>query len=142
MAHKVSNLHVAVLMCIHDTHGGYAAASAQAAQTAIWLRLTILSPLLPVVYADHEPSPAKNLRVLLARALVSLATLPAVRGGSCSPVAQAGSPVPDEWGAAQLNGLFERIAGLLQALGSESWPAWLQGNQVTCIPMSHRKLRL
>ena len=31
-------------------------------QVAVWLRLSILLPLLPIVYGDREPDPKKNLR--------------------------------------------------------------------------------
>ena len=46
--------------------------SAEGVQVAVWLRLAILPSLLPLVYADREPDAAKNLRALLAQALVSL----------------------------------------------------------------------
>ena len=119
----------------------WTAGSAYAAQTAIWLRLAILFPLLPVVYADPEPAPAKNLRVHLGRAVVSLAAFPLVRNGCCSSAGQLHAPAAGgsgAWGARELQGLFERLAALLQALGSARWPAWLQGNQVGCCMPSTR----
>lgn len=48
---------------------------------AVWLRLGVLMPLLPLVYADSEADPAKNLRPLLAQALLRLIASPAIRAG-------------------------------------------------------------
>ena len=39
-------------------------------QAAVWTRLLILMPLLPLVYADRELKPELNLRTALVRALV------------------------------------------------------------------------
>ena len=43
-------------------------------QAAVWTRLLILMPLLPLVYADREPKPELNLRTALVRAVVRWAT--------------------------------------------------------------------
>ena len=58
------------------TQRGSAAPSSTAAsgksglQAAVWTRLLILMPLLPLVYADREPKPELNLRTALVRAIV------------------------------------------------------------------------
>lgn len=44
--------------------------SAAALQLALWLRLALLSPLLPLVYASKEGDPARNLRSILAPILL------------------------------------------------------------------------
>lgn len=38
-------------------------------QSALWTRLLILMPLLPIVYADRETRPEANLRYRLAMAI-------------------------------------------------------------------------
>lgn len=70
----------------------------------------------------------RNLRVQLARALLSLATFPMVRS-SCSHT-QLPHSHQEDWGTRQLRGLFCRMSAMLQALTSPSWPAWLRGDQV------------
>ena len=41
-------------------------------QIAVCLRLQLLLPLLPLIYADREQDPARNLRHVLAHALLQL----------------------------------------------------------------------
>ena len=60
------------------------AASAEAGlQAAVWTRLLILMPLLPLIYADREPKPELNLRTALVRAIVRWAQSPANNSTSC-----------------------------------------------------------
>lgn len=113
---------------------GADAGSARAAQTAIWLRLAILSPLLPAVYADQvTPAQGKSLRQQMAEALLCLAIHPWVRQGCRSRPhpPQAVGAQAQTWGQQQLQGLFDWMTGLLQGLVSDSWPGWLKGDQVT-----------
>ncbi len=47
-------------------------------RAALWVRLRLLLPLLPIVYADPEPNPDKSLRTRLAQALVHVITSPLI----------------------------------------------------------------
>ncbi len=47
-------------------------------KAAVALRLKILLPLLPIVYADREADRTKNLRYQLARALPPILASPLV----------------------------------------------------------------
>ena len=62
------------LKCIDLWHAG----SAEGVQAAVWVRLKLLLPLLPLVYADPEPDSNKNMRVLLAKALMPVMASPLV----------------------------------------------------------------
>jgi len=69
------------------------AGSAEAGlQAAVWTRLLILMPLLPLVYADREPKPEQNLRTALVCAIVRWAQCqaeqPACRQRALSAVLQ------------------------------------------------------
>lgn len=44
--------------------------SSAALQAAVWLRLAMLSPLLPLVYASKEQGAERSLRTALAHALL------------------------------------------------------------------------
>lgn len=48
-------------------------------QVSIWMRLSTLLPLLPIIYADRESDLKKNLRSQLATAMLQLLTTPHVR---------------------------------------------------------------
>ncbi len=52
------------------SNGGGGGSAAAGLQAALWLRLGALSPLLPLVYADREPAPEKNLRTTLVPILL------------------------------------------------------------------------
>jgi hypothetical protein len=54
-------------------------ADAAAAQTAVWLRLRLLLPLLPIVIGEGQKVGRRCLRETLAAALVHLLALPALR---------------------------------------------------------------
>lgn len=56
------------------------AGSAEGVCAAVAVRMQILLPLLPVVYADREAERAKNLRYQLARALLPILASPLVYG--------------------------------------------------------------
>ncbi len=56
--------------------GPWFAGSAEGVTAAIALRLKILLPLLPIVYADREADRTKNLRYQLARALPAILASP------------------------------------------------------------------
>ncbi|GFR49621.1 hypothetical protein Agub_g11632, partial [Astrephomene gubernaculifera] len=46
--------------------------SPAALQVALWVRLRVLMPLLPLIYKDREPDPRRNLRCQLVPALLQL----------------------------------------------------------------------
>ena len=54
------------------------AGSAEGVQAAVWVRLKLLLPLLPLVYADPEPDSTKNMRAALAKALLPIMASPLV----------------------------------------------------------------
>jgi hypothetical protein len=58
---------------------GGAEPDAAAAQTAVWLRLRLLLPLLPIVIGEGQKVGRRCLRETLAAALVHLLALPALR---------------------------------------------------------------
>ena len=53
-----------------STASGASATGQAGLQAAVWTRLLMLMPLLPLVYADREPKPELNLRTTLVRTLV------------------------------------------------------------------------
>ncbi|KAK9835009.1 hypothetical protein WJX81_003856 [Elliptochloris bilobata] len=85
-------------------------------QAAVWLRLAVLLPLLPVVYADREPDAGRNLRARLATALLRILV---------SPAAEAAAAAEERAGES----LFERVAAVQHALLGGTWAAWLRGDQ-------------
>lgn len=48
-------------------------------QLAVWLRLAILQPLLPVIHSDSRPDANKGLRHVLALAILRLLCSPLIR---------------------------------------------------------------
>lgn len=57
--------------------GGGAAGGAEV-QAALWLRVALLPPLLPLVYADRDQSATGNLRGIIAPTLLTCAVKPAL----------------------------------------------------------------
>ena len=116
------------------------AGPAEGVQAAVWMRLAVLLPLLPVVYADREPDQARNLRARLAAALLRILASPhtrappfaepdqAPRAGAARPTAAAAAAAA----AAERAGesLFARLLSVLHALLGGTWAAWLRGDQV------------
>lgn len=117
----------------------------------MWLRLAVLLPLLPVVYADREPDAARNLRARLATALLRILIAPAVRGtpggapdetldptlglglpGAAAAAGAAADAATAAAAAARAAGesLFERLAAVQHALLGGTWASWLRGDQV------------
>ncbi|GAX80294.1 hypothetical protein CEUSTIGMA_g7732.t1 [Chlamydomonas eustigma] len=124
---------------------------------ALWLRLSILLPLLPIIHADRDPDSRGNLRNLLVPALVHLLLAPHIR-----PLAPVGSALalqqgrlfkvpsslsrqkpswetlclkyPDVAAALQAQdaageSLQDRLSAILAALLSGGWASWLRGRQ-------------
>lgn len=54
------------------------AGSPEGVQVAIWLRLAVLPPLLPLIYPERPSEPSKSLKAQLAGALLHLLTSPSV----------------------------------------------------------------
>ncbi|GAX83539.1 hypothetical protein CEUSTIGMA_g10964.t1, partial [Chlamydomonas eustigma] len=131
--------------------------SAASVQVALWLRLSILLPLLPIIHADRDPDSRGNLRNLLVPALVHLLLAPHIR-----PLAPVGSALalqqgrlfkvpnslsrqkpsweklclkyPDVAAALQAQdaageSLQDRLSAILAALLSGGWASWLRGRQ-------------
>lgn len=96
-----------------------------AVQVAVWMRLQVLLPLLPVVYSDREPDPKKNLRDVLSVALVQLLGSPAARAdpwlGSQDPSASAATAAATAAG----DSLFSRLLAVLHGLLGGQWATWL-----------------
>ncbi|BDA40350.1 probable mediator of RNA polymerase II transcription subunit 12 at N-terminal half [Coccomyxa sp. Obi] len=95
--------------------------SAEGVHAAIALRLKILMPLLPVVYADRETDRTKNLRYMLARALLPILASPLVYASFRDSKAD-----PDEGKAGTL---FRQLLAVKHALLSPKWATWLRGTQ-------------
>ena len=105
-------------------------------QVAVWLRLAVLLPLLPVVYADREPDGARNLRARLAAALLRILASPLVHAPPAGLPGGAGQEGGGQAAAAAAaaaaagESLFERLLSVLHALLGGAWAAWLRGDQV------------
>ncbi len=140
--------------CARVEPGGGALARAGPAagvQVAVWLRLAVLLPLLPVVYADREPDGARNLRARLAAALLRILASPLVHAPPAGPPGGAGQEGDGQAAAAAAaaaaagESLFERLLSVLHALLGGAWAAWLRGDQaraqellLTCRAWLHR----
>lgn len=100
---------------------------ASGVQAALWLRLQLLLPLLPVVYADKEADAALNLRSRLAHICAHLCLDPVVwadpddgsaaAGTARAAAAQAGEP------------LFSRLVHVLAAMLADDWASWVRGDR-------------
>jgi len=92
-----------------------------AVQVAIWMRLQVLLPLMPMVYSDRETEQKRNLRDMLISSLLQLLGSSAVRAPS-----GAGS-TPEDASAAAGAGepLFGRLLAVLHGLLGGQWAAWL-----------------
>ncbi|CAL8467360.1 g6897 [Coccomyxa elongata] len=100
--------------------------SAEGVTAAIALRLTILLPLLPIVYADREADRTKNLRYQLARALPAILASPLLRASfsrCCGRESKAGP------GEGKTESLFGQLLAVMHALLSPEWATWLRGSQ-------------
>jgi hypothetical protein len=108
-------------------------------QVAIWTRLRALQPLLPIVYADRDPSP-RNLRTQLVSTLLQLLALPAVQpagtdatslfssAGSEQQVSTGGGAAEQQASAAAAAActsagvtLFDRLLDVFTAMLSGKW---------------------
>ena len=112
----------------------------------MWLRLHILLPLLPCVYADQEACPTRNLRVLLATALVLLLGSPLIRAqpkNHPGDLVLANQDAPEKGrlgvrattitaASARSIGsvLWEELLDMLVGVIGGVWTTWLRGNQV------------
>lgn len=114
-----------------------AAASPAAVQVSVWLRLSLLLPLLPLVYKHRTTADASaSLRGQLLRALLRLLAVPAVRADAAQAAAEeAGSAGPTVGGpaaaaaaAAEAAGepLPQRLLHLLRALLVGGWASWMR----------------
>eukprot|EP00892_Ulva_mutabilis_P010006 jgi/Ulvmu1/7378/UM036_0038.1 len=81
---------------------------------ALWLRLELLMPVMPIVYHDTSQPVAANLRHCLACALVKLV--------AHSSALAAGAPAS---GGAAVARVVRRMVVLLQAVFSEQWSRWV-----------------
>jgi len=91
---------------------------AAAVQVAVWMRLQVLIPLLPVVYSDQEPDPKKNLRSMLSSSLVQLLRSAPIRSPPSSAAASAAA-------ATAWEPLSSRLLAVLHGLLGGQWATWL-----------------
>ena len=68
----------------------HAPGTPEGVRAAVWTRLYLLLPLLPIVYADPELDGAKSLRVRLARALLPVLASPLISNPPRSASMQLG----------------------------------------------------
>ncbi|KAK9833174.1 hypothetical protein WJX74_009386 [Apatococcus lobatus] len=106
--------------------------AAAGVQVAVWLRLAILQPLLPVVHAD---SASKGLRHVLALALLRLLSSPLIRSQPSLPLQLPGQMSDQEASARAAedlaqHSLFTRILLILQALATDTGTIWMHAEQV------------
>ncbi|KAK9916244.1 hypothetical protein WJX75_000426 [Coccomyxa subellipsoidea] len=99
--------------------------SAEGVCAAVAVRMQILLPLLPVVYADREADRAKNLRYQLARALLPILASPLVYGTFRESKECGNAVMRDE----QTGPLFQQLQAVMHALLAPEWAIWLRGNQ-------------
>lgn len=124
-----------------ETGATSAATSAAELQCALWVRLALLPPLLPLVYVDKDTSGGSSLRTSLTPTLLTLAhtewvcTDPeddaGVGGGNCGDAAatERTAAIVRAASAAAGQSLPQRLQALAQGLLPGSWPAWLRGSQ-------------
>ena len=137
------------LKCNDLRHAG----SAEGVQAAVWVRLKLLLPLLPLIYADPEPESNKNMRVLLAKALIPIMASPLVyqhlrysSAAFCCARPSVGDPFikgqhtplacrlgDGESGSglrAFQQALSQSLLSVWHALVGHAWAPWLLGRQV------------
>ncbi|GAB4822184.1 hypothetical protein N2152v2_009230 [Parachlorella kessleri] len=99
-------------------------------QVAVWLRLGILFPLLPLVYSDPSQDPVTGLRGQLLSVATRLLGSPYITATPDSwPASDPQAPAAAT--AAELAGepLPARLLHILYALAGNSWASWLQGGR-------------
>ena len=109
---------------------------AAAAHSAVWLRLRLLLPLLPLVLAEvGQKAGRRGLRETLAAALIQLLALPPLHirsaelRGAAADAARAAEAEAGE-------SLVQRMVNVIQALLAGVWPAWLPAAQRPAVPLS------
>lgn len=106
---------------------------AAALQVSAWLRLMLLSPLLPTVRADREPDARKNLRPRCAATLAQLLAAQQLDVSSSEGAAEASGEARAGAAAAAVlasQPLVGVLASVLAALASGSWAGWLSGGNM------------
>jgi hypothetical protein len=113
-----------------------AAVDAAAAHSAVWLRLRLLLPLLPLVLAEvGQKAGRRGLRETLAAALLQLLALPPLHAraaelhGAAAAAARAAEAEAGE-------PLAQRMVHVIEALLAGVWPAWLPASQRPAAPLS------
>ena len=113
-----------------------AGVDAAAACSAVWLRLRLLLPLLPLVLAEvGQKAGRRGLRETLAAALIQLLALPSLHARSTElhgAAADAARAAEAEAGES----LVQRMVSVIQALLAGVWPAWLPAAQRPAVPLS------
>ena len=113
-----------------------AGVDAAAAHSAVWLRLRLLLPLLPLVLAEvGQKAGRRGLRETLAAALIQLLALPPLH----VRVAELHGAAADAARAAEAESgesIVQRMVNVIQALLAGVWPAWLPAAQRPAVPLS------
>ena len=113
-----------------------AAVDAAAAHSAVWLRLRLLLPLLPLVLAEvGQKAGRRGLRETLAAALMQLLALPPlhVRAAELHGAAAAAARAAEGEAGEPL---AQRMVHVIEALLAGVWPAWLPASQRPAAPLS------
>ncbi|KAL4854931.1 hypothetical protein ACK3TF_004402 [Chlorella vulgaris] len=118
-------------------------ASPAAAQVSVWMRLSLLLPLLPLIYKHRAADSGGGLRGQLLLALLRLLAAPAINADASlavadAPANQPAAAVAAAAAAAAAAGepLSQRLLHLLRALLVGGWASWmrLQGGKLRDVP--------
>jgi hypothetical protein len=108
-------------------------ASPAAAQVSVWMRLSLLLPLLPLIYKHRAADSGGGLRGQLLLALLRLLAAPAINADASlavadAPANQPAAAVAAAAAAAAAAGepLSQRLLHLLRALLVGGWASWMR----------------